>query len=56
MGNNLLTSGPLGSGKAISARNAYKGDVFHDLDVRIATARVNMLAMFARQRWPKGLL
>ena len=56
MGNNLLMSGPPGSGKAISARNAYKGDVFHDLDARIATARVNMLVMFARKRWPKVLL
>jgi hypothetical protein len=43
-------------GKAVSARNAYKGDVLHDLDARIATARVRMLAMFGRKRWPKGLL
>ena len=44
------------SGKAISARNAYKGDAYHEAAARIASARSGILAVFNRKRWPKGIV
>ena len=41
------------SGKAISARNAYKGDVYHECMAKIADARSAALQMFGRKRYPK---
>ena len=43
-------------GKAISARNAYKGDFYHEAQAKIAGVKSDVLAMLGRKRWPKGLI
>lgn len=44
------------AGKAVSARNAYAGDFHHDALARMARAKAAGLALFGRQRWPKGTI
>lgn len=41
-------------GKAVSSRNAYKGDWYHDGLARLSDAKAGALAVFGRQRYPKG--
>lgn len=41
------------AGKAISARNAYAGEWYHDALARMASAKCAALDCFGRQRWPK---
>ena len=43
------------AGKAISARNAYKGDAFHEIDALIANSRAAFLDALGRKRFSKGL-
>lgn len=50
----ISSTGPrTDEGKAVSARNAYKGDVYHECMARLADAKAGALAVFGRQRWPK---
>lgn len=44
------------SGKATSARNAYKGDFYHETQAKIAGVKSTVLAALGRKRWPKGLI
>ncbi len=47
-------TGPISvAGKARSARNAYAGDLHHELHARIKSASSAALAVFGRRRWPK---
>lgn len=47
------SSGPrTDAGKAISSRNAYAGDVVHDMRAKQAEIMAIALACFGRRRWP----
>lgn len=41
-------------GKAIASRNAYLGDVEHDLRARMKCITRTALAIAGRSRWPNG--
>lgn len=42
------------AGKAISSQNAYRGAFVHEMRAKRAEIMAEALAMFGRQRWPKG--
>lgn len=41
-------------GKAISSRNAYDGDLIHELRERLKSLRKMRIALYGRYRGPKG--
>lgn len=43
------------AGKVISSRNAYAGDFHHEMVARLASVKSDVLGVFGRKRWPKGL-
>lgn len=44
------------AGKAVSARNAYAGDWYHEMQARLANARSGALASLGYKRMPPGIL
>jgi hypothetical protein len=44
------------AGKAISARNAYRGDWYHEAHAQLANARSGALASLGYKRMPRGIL
>ena len=44
------------AGKAISSRNAYAGDWYHEVCAGLANARSNALTSLGRQRFRRGSL
>ena len=44
------------AGKAVSARNAYAGNWYHDANARLAKARSAALTALGYERMPRGIL